>query len=63
MREYFTLDEKDLMEAVKVFRREVTAQTLEGGPCPLLRSQLEDLQMLCRRLENKAYRLATAISK
>ena len=52
MSTYFNVDDAKLINRVIVLREMVAGQELHGEPCPLLAQQLDDLAVLCRKLQD-----------
>jgi hypothetical protein len=62
-REYFYSDEEKLRKRLLVLKELVTEQDLHEKPCPLLAAQLNELGVLCGRLQSDVRNLAECVEK
>lgn len=59
----FSQDEESLRARLLVLKDLVAEQDLHEKPCPLLATQLRDLDVLCARLHADVRRLAECVKK
>ena len=62
-REHFYCDEEKLRNRILVSRDLVAEQDLREKPCPLLAAQLNELGVLCGRLQSNIQKLAECVEK
>jgi len=62
-REHFYGDEEKLRKRLLVLKELVTEQDLHEKPCPLLAAQLNELGVLCGRLQEDVRKLAACVEK
>lgn len=62
-REYFYGDEEKLRKRLLVLKELVAEQDLHEKPCPLLAAQLNELGVLCGRLQSDVRTLAECVEK
>lgn len=62
-REHFYGDEEKLRERLLVLKELVSEQELHPRPCPLLAAQLNELDVLCGRLQSDVRKLAECVEK
>jgi hypothetical protein len=63
MREHFYADEEKIRSRLLVLKELVGEQDLHASPCPLLAAQLNQLSVLCGRLQDEARKLAACVEK
>jgi hypothetical protein len=63
MREHFYTDEEKIRSRLLVLKELVGEQDLHARPCPLLAAQLNQLSVLCGRLQDEASKLAACVEK
>ena len=51
MRQYFTVDEEREFDRLRLLRDMIADQEIQNVPCPLLVSQLSDLDTLLRKMQ------------
>lgn len=62
-RQHFYSDEEKLRKRLLVLKELVSEQDLHEQPCPLLAAQLNELGVLCGRLQSDVRALAEAVEK
>lgn len=62
-REHFYGDEEKLRKRLLVLKEMVAEQDLHERPCPLLAAQLNELAVLCERLQSHIRKLAECVEK
>lgn len=62
-REHFYGDEEKLRKRLLVLKELVSEQALHEKPCPLLAAQLNELGVLCGRLQSDVRKLAECVEK
>lgn len=62
-REHFYGDEEKLRKRLLVLKELVAEQNLHEKPCPLLSAQLNELGVLCGRLQSDVRKLAECVDK
>lgn len=62
-REHFYSDEAKLRNRLLVLKELVAEQELHEQPCPLLAAQLNELGVLCGRLQADVRKLAECVEK
>lgn len=62
-REHFYGDEEKLRNRLLVLKELVAEQNLYEKPCPLLAAQLNELAVLCGRLQSDVRKLAECVEK
>jgi hypothetical protein len=63
MRDHFYSDEEKIRSRLLVLQELVGEQDLHARPCPLLAAQLNELEVLCSRLQAEARKLSECVGK
>lgn len=60
---FFTLDQERVYARLRVLKDLVTTQSLRDSQCPLLLEQLNELNVLCSKLQEHIHLLRSSLEK
>lgn len=63
MHSHFDTNQEPLMERLRVMKDIIAEQTLADSPCPLLASQLDELQIFGEKMVSLAHKLRESLEE